>query len=315
MNRSGYPNTSHVRTRAIKSTFSGQGVPCAATLHVPEEASNAPLPAVLMVGGWGGVQQALTSSFVNRFVEAGFAVMEFDYPGWGRSAGLPRQDINPWHRVKVADDALAHLKSMPQVDAYKIVLWGTSFGGGHVVDLAAEHPELLGAIIQVPMLDGLAAVMAVPIPMQLKFFAYMVADLCTPGSRIHIPTLAKPGGFGSMDRDGAMAAMQDGIKALGNLPYDNRVTARSLSTMAFYRPWKRLRKITIPMQIIGANGDTVAPFVPAKIKRANNPNLHVITLEADHFDPYFEPVFSTMITHQLAFLKTLAAGTAATPRC
>lgn len=308
MTRTAYPDTSHVRTRSIKSTFSGQGVSCAATLHVPEEPSNTPLPAILMVGGWGGVQQALTSSFVNRFVEAGFAVMEFDYPGWGRSAGLPRQDINPWKRVKVADDALAHLKSMPQVDAYKIVLWGTSFGGGHVVDLAAEHPELLGAIIQVPMLDGLAAAMAVPIPMQLKFFAYMVADICKPGSRICIPTLAKPGELGSMDRDGAMDAMQAGIKALGNLPYDNRVTARSLATMAFYRPWTRLKKVNIPMQIIGADNDTVAPFVPAKIKRANNPHLQVITVSADHFDPYFEPVFSGMVAHQLAFLQQIVVG-------
>jgi len=313
MTRTTYPDTSHIRTRTIKSVFSGQGVSCAATLHVPQEPSSTPLPAILMVGGWGSVQQALTSSFVNRFVEAGFAVMEFDYPGWGHSAGWPRQDINPWTRVKVANDALAHLKSMPQVDAYKVVLWGTSFGGGHVVDLAAEHPELLGAIIQVPMLDGLAAAMAVPIPMQLKFFAYMVADLCKVGSRIHIPTLAKPGELGSMDRDGAIAAMQAGIEALGNLPYDNRVTARSLSTMAFYWPWKRLKKINIPMQIIGADNDTVAPFVPTKIRRANNPHLQVITIAANHFEPYFEPFFSTMITHQLTFLKSLVPSSTSTP--
>lgn len=301
-----YPDTSRVRSRAIKSTFIADGVACAATLHIAEDAPDAPRPAILMVGGWGSVQQALTSSFVKRFVDAGFTVMEFDYPGWGHSAGWPRQDINPWVRVRAADAALAHLKSLPQVDEYKIVLWGTSFGGGHVVDLAAEHPELLGAIIQVPMLDGLATVRAVPTFRLMKFTAMGLVDLIKRGSRIHIPTLARPGEFGSMDRDHAWQALEIAIKALDDKKYDNRVTARSLLTMAFYRPWTRLKKVKLPMLIVGATGDTVAPFVSGKVRRVNNPNLQVIEIEADHFDPYFDPIFPRMLGHQLAFLKSVA---------
>lgn len=300
-----YPDTSHVRSRALKSTFIGEGVACAATLHVPQDAPDAPRPAILMVGGWGSVQQALTSSFVKRFVDAGFAVMEFDYPSWGHSAGWPRQDINPWVRVRVADAALAHLKSLPQVDEYKIVLWGTSFGGGHVVDLAAEHPELRGAIIQVPMLDGLVTVQAVPTFRLMKFIAMGVVDLLKSGSRIHIPTLARPGEFGTMDRDRAWDALDIAIKALDNNKYDNRVTARSLLTMAFYRPWTRLKRVKLPMLIVGATRDTVAPFVSGKVRGVRNPNLQVIEMDADHFDPYFDPFFPQMLGHQLAFLKAV----------
>jgi len=107
-----YPDTSQVRLRAIKSTFTAEGALCAATLYVPQgTAPDQALPAILMVGGWGSIQRALTSSFTHRFVEAGFAVMEFDYPGWGDSGGFPRQGINPWRRTRVADTALAHLKS------------------------------------------------------------------------------------------------------------------------------------------------------------------------------------------------------------
>lgn len=303
-----YPDTSHVRSRAIKSTFTAAGVACSATLHVPADMPDSPRPAVLMVGGWGSVQQALTSSFVNRFVEAGFAVMEFDYPSWGHSAGWPRQDINPWTRVRVADAALAHLKNLPQVDAYKIVLWGTSFGGGHVVDLAAAHPELRGAIIQVPMLDGVVTVRAVPPLRLLKFIATGVIDLIKPGLRIYFPTLAKPGEFGTMDRDRAWDALTTAIKALNDNKYDNRVTARSLLTVAFYRPWTRLKKVDLPMLIVGATRDTVAPFVSDKVRGVRNPNLQVIEMDADHFDPYFDPFFPQMIGHQLAFLKSVVPG-------
>lgn len=300
-----YPDTSDVKKSALKSTFIADGVTCAATLYLPEGSCVQQLPAILMVGGWGSIQEALTSSFTNRFVAAGYAVMEFDYQGWGLSGGWPRQDINPWVRVKTANAALAHLKNMPQVNARKIVLWGTSFGGGHVVDLVAQHPDLQGAIIQVPMLDGLQAVRSVPLLQSIKFLGYGVADLLKPGARIHIPTVAPQGEFGSMDRDQAWNAVQLGLAAHTGKKYDNRVTARSVLTMGFYRPWTRLKQVKIPMLIIGATQDTVAPFVPEKIKHVNNPLIEVIEMDVDHFDPYFEPHFPETLRHQLEFLKKL----------
>lgn len=301
-----YPDTSYIKKSVLESTFLTDGTFCSATLHVPNNSENQKLPAVLMVGGWGSIQGALTDSFINHFVHQGYAVMEFDYPGWGRSAGLPRQDINPWQRVKTVNKALSHLKSLPQVDADNIIVWGTSFGGGHVVDLVAKHPELKGAIIQVPMLDGISTVRSVPLPQMFKFFGYGLADRIKLGERICIPTVSQPGQLGAMDRDQAWNAMELAKEKL-NIEYDNRVTARSLLTMGFYRPWKRLKQIKVPMLIIGATQDTVAPFVSKKIEKVKNPFLQVVEMEADHFDPYFEPYFSKNVCYQLNFLKSLNA--------
>lgn len=299
-----YPDTSHVRLRALKSTFTAEGALCAATLYVPEDASpDQELPAILILGGWGSVQRALTSSFAHSFVEAGFAVMEFDYPGWGDSGGFPRQGINPWRRTRVADTALAHLKSHPMVAAHRITLWGTSFGGGHVVDLASQHPELKGAIIQVPMLDGLAATFATPPLRLLKLTALGMLDQIKPGAPIHVPTLAREGEFATMDRDGAWNAMEIALAALTGRSYDNRVAAKSVLTMPLYRPWRRLKDVKIPMLMIGATGDTVAPFVSDKVRRVGNPNVQVIEIDANHFDPYFDPLFPEVLMHQLKFLR------------
>ena len=297
------PDLLDVKASAIKSVFVADGDTCSATLHLPESASAKPVPAILMVGGWCSVQYALTHSFVNRFVAAGYAVMEFDFPCWGLSGGWPRQDINPWRRVRAANAALAHLKSQQQVDAHRIVLWGTSFGGGHVVDLATQHPDLHGAILHVLMLDGVAAVRAVPLPRMAQMVAYGVADLLKPGTPLHIPTVSHKCEFGSMDRDHAWDALQLGLAAHENKKYDNRVTARSLLTMGFYRPWTRLKKVQIPMLIIGATRDTVAPFVADKVQRVANPHLQVKQIDADHFDPYFEPYFPDSLKPQLDFLK------------
>ncbi|AJD47494.1 hydrolase, alpha/beta fold family, putative [Isoalcanivorax pacificus W11-5] len=292
--------------RIERTGYYYQGTWCAATLYRPAATGDAALPAILMVHGWGGTQDTLTVPFYEEFTRAGFVVMSFDYTGWGDSAGLPRHTISARGRVREADAALAFLKSRPGVDRNRIVVWGTSFGGGHAVELAAEHPELLGAIAQVPMLDGLAAVRAVPLARLLRFGLYCLVDLIKPGQPVYIQVVSAPGAFSSMDRDDAGKALALGEQSAGR-GYDNRVAARSLMTMGPYRPFKRLRDIRIPTLLLGATGDSVAPFIEGKIRRVNNPHLTVDTVEANHFEPYFEPVFSSVISKQLAFLKSLVA--------
>ncbi|MGL4306453.1 MAG: alpha/beta hydrolase [Mycobacteriaceae bacterium] len=298
----------NVAPHTIKSTFTSQGHQCAATLYLPPN-SDSQMPAILLVQGWGGVQDALTPPFCDAFLHAGFAVMTFDYQSWGNSQGLPRNNINPWSQIKTVDNALAHLKSQPNVDAKKIVLWGSSFGGGHVVNVAAQHPELLGTIAQVPMLDGLKAVKAVPFIRLLRFFIYGVGDFLKPGAPIYVPIVGLPGKFSSMDRDGAhdmlIRAVQEANFRPDRMPYDNRVTAKSLLTIALYRSLKALKNISVPTLIIGATRDTVAPFIESKIHRINNPRIRIRTIESNHFEPYFDDAFQQNIKHQLKFLKEL----------
>lgn len=305
MNTRSNPDTAFITPQATRSKFVFNGVELAATLYTAEKTSKQPLPAMLIVGGWGSVQRAFTYPFVCHFVQAGFAVMEFDFQGWGMSAGWPRQDINPWQRVKAASAALAHLRSQAEVDPTQVYLWGTSFGGGHVVDLAVLQPDVQGVIAHVPMLDGLEAVKAVPFSRLLKFSAYFMAGLLKPGYALTLPTLAPEGEFATMDRDGAYDAMQLGLAALEGTKYVNAVTSRSLLTMGFYRPVTQLKKVAVPMLLVGATQDTVAPYIADKIAAIGNPNIQTFEISANHFDPYFEPVFSENIKEQLAFLNGL----------
>ncbi|MDF1782327.1 MAG: alpha/beta fold hydrolase [Alcanivoracaceae bacterium] len=287
-----------------RTGFYSQGVWCGATLHRPANAGHDALPAILMLHGWGGVQDALTVSYYEEFTRAGFMVMTFDYRGWGESAGVPRQTISAPQRMRDADAALAFLKSLPGIDPSRIVLWGTSFGGGHAVDLAADHPELAGLIAQVPMLDGMAAVRAVPFLRLMQFLIYAIADMLKLGRPIYIPVVSEPGALSSMDRDDAYKALMLAEVSVGR-KYNNRVAARSLMTMGPYRPFKRLKDIKIPTLLLGATEDTVAPFVETAIRKLNNSYLTVATIKANHFEPYFEPFFSDVVSRQLSFLKEI----------
>lgn len=297
-------------TTRIPTQFTSNGLLCAANLYLPAHDLPAPataqtLPAILMLHGWGGIQDALTTPFCQAFTAAGFAVMTFDYGTWGDSQGLPRNQINPWQRVRDADAALTHLKSLPQIDPRKIVLWGTSFGGGHALELAAEYPTLLGAIAQVPMLDGRDAVLATPIKDMFKIAGAALADLLPVTAPVYVPVIAPEGQFATMNRDNADTALRQGL-AQANYPpnaYDNRVTARSVLNIGLYRPFKKLKQIKIPTLIVGATRDSVAPFDSAKIDRMRNPYLRYEVLDADHFEPYFEPALSVNLGYQLAFLR------------
>lgn len=291
--------------RSERTGFFSRGVWCAATLHRPARDNQEAMPAILMLHGWGGIQEALTVPFYEEFTRAGYVVMTFDYRSWGDSAGLPRQTISARQRMWDADAALAFLKSRPGVNPARIVAWGSSFGGGHAVELAGDHPELAGVIAQVPMLDGWATVRATPPLRLLRFALYSLADMIKPGRPIYIPVVSDPGTFSSMDRDDASKALHLAERSIGR-QYDNRVAARSLMTMGPYRPFKQLKAIKSPTLVLGATGDTVAPFVESAIRKVNNPDITVATVTANHFEPYFEPVFSEVIEKELEFLKSLA---------
>lgn len=282
--------------------FISEGVRCAGTLYAPKGATRPPV--VMLIHGWGGMQETLTPPFIASFARAGWASFTFDYRGWGESEGEPRHVIKPWTRTVDAENALAHLKTLP-VDTSNIVLWGSSLGGGHMVELAARHPELRGGIGQVPMLDGLAAALATPLPRFFRFGLDAITDLFRGKNPIYIKTVSEPGAYGSMDRDGAWAAKLFGESKLQK-SYDNRIAARSLLTMAFYRPYPVLKKIKIPVLLIGGRRDSVAPFVEKKIRAANNPNLRVTWIDANHFDPYLPGAFEPNIAMQLDFLREIA---------
>jgi cephalosporin-C deacetylase-like acetyl esterase len=64
-------------------------------------------------------------------------------------------------------EPIAHVKELAAIDSSRIALWGTSFSGGHVIVVAARHPEISAVVAQVPFADGLALLASVP----LKFMA------------------------------------------------------------------------------------------------------------------------------------------------
>src|SRR5690349_7633489 len=149
-------------------TFLSHGTECAVRVYRPTPADDTPVPVVVMAHGFGAVRALRLYAYAEQFAAAGYAVAVFDCRGFGDSDGTPRQllDVTMQHQDWRA--ALAYARTLPGIDPEKVVAWGTSFGGGHVISIAGQGEPLAAIIAQVPHVSGPAAVRATGLRASLR---------------------------------------------------------------------------------------------------------------------------------------------------
>src|SRR5215212_2026387 len=126
--------TSGTRTR-LDVAFSSAGDDCRAWLFMPD----AELPPLVILGhGLGATREYGLEPYAERFADAGIAALVFTYRHFGDSGGQPRQLLDIERQLGDWAAALAHARSLDGIDHERIALWGTSFGGGHVIEAAAR---------------------------------------------------------------------------------------------------------------------------------------------------------------------------------
>lgn len=119
-------------------------------------------PAILMAHGLGGIKVMRLDAFCEKFSAAGYTAIAFDYRYFGDSTGQPRGLIDIEQQQQDWDAALEYVTKMEEVDAERIGLFGTSFSGGHVIQLAAKHGLRIKATVsQCPFTDGLASALQI----------------------------------------------------------------------------------------------------------------------------------------------------------
>ena len=126
-----------------------------AWLFLPRKVS-APVPCIVMAHGFGGTKDMGLEVYASRFQQAGYAALVFDDRALGESGGEPRQLIRPQSQLEDYAAAIEYARGLHQVDSERIVLWGTSYSGGHVIMTAARDRRIACVIAQAPGLDGRA---------------------------------------------------------------------------------------------------------------------------------------------------------------
>src|SRR5438445_13803262 len=115
--------------------FTSSGDECRAWLFLPD--TERP-PLVILGHGLGGTREYGLEPYAQRFADAGIAALVFTYRHFGDSGGHPRQLLDSGRQLDDWAAALAYARTLEEVDSARIALWGTSFGGGHVLVAAAR---------------------------------------------------------------------------------------------------------------------------------------------------------------------------------
>jgi len=135
-------------------TFMSEGVACKGDLFIPAgcDARN-PRPAIVVGHGFSGVKEVL-QIHGEHFSKAGYVVLTIDYRTFGRSDGEPRGRLFPQWQVEDYKAAITYLQGRPEVMADQIGIWGTSFGGGIVIAVAAWDRRVKCVVSQVPIMNA-----------------------------------------------------------------------------------------------------------------------------------------------------------------
>ena len=230
--------------------FLSSGIICRGWLTYPETAKQQAVPLVIMAHGFGGTREMRLEQYAQRFNALGMATLIFDYRHFGASDGLPRQCLIPQKEVEDWHAALAFARTLPNINTQKIALWGTSFGGGLVITVAAQDGKVAATVSQCPMLDGLASALEIAryagIVSLLKVSSHGMIDVAMSalGKTHYIPTVAKEGQIGAMTSHDAYDAYLR--LALQNSTLINKVTARTGLLVPLFRPINDAKKVKCP---------------------------------------------------------------------
>ncbi|MGI8511578.1 MAG: alpha/beta hydrolase [Solirubrobacteraceae bacterium] len=303
------PARSRGRKRA-DVRFAASGQQCAGWFFLPtataakKTKTDAGLPCVVLAHGFGALKEARLDAFAERFAAAGFAALAFDYRHFGESDGEPRQLLDIGRQLADWASAVSYVRGREEVDAARVALWGTSFSGGHVFEVAARDPRVAAVISQVPHASGPASAAGAGPRNAARETADAVRDVI--GARagrdpVYLPIVGAPGSYAAMTSPDA----QPGYSRLypEGFEWRNEVAARIFLSLARYSPGRAARRISCPVLVQVAEDDAVTPPGPARRAAGNARRGELRTYPLGHFDPYVGEAFEQFSGDQVDFLQ------------
>jgi uncharacterized protein len=283
--------------------FPSGGETLAGWLYRPDEPDD-DAPCVVLAHGFGALKEGRLDAYAERFAAAGFAALVFDYRHFGESTGEPRNLIDVGRQHADWRAAVSHARALDGVDADRIVLWGSSFSGGHVIAVGADDPRVAAIVAQVPHASGLGTLRSAGPRNVLRLTVAGLRDAARAvrgRAPYYAPIVGPPGTLGAMTSPDALP----GYAAMYPEGFDwrNEYAARIGLTVATYSPGRRAADVACPLLVAVGDRDVVTPPGPAR-KAAGRARLgELVSYDAGHFDLYRGELFDRAVADQVRFLS------------
>lgn len=263
-------------------------------------------PVVVMAHGLAGTKDSGLEPFARRLAEAGLDVLAFDYRGFGASDGTPRQRVSMEGQLADYRAAMTTAAALPGVDASRIVLWGVSLAGGHVIAAAAGRDDVAAVVSLTPLVDGVAAGRHAlrshkPSALLRSTAAGLRSKVASGRGRapVTMPVVGRPGEVAALTLDG----LYEDYLTIAGPTWVNEVDAAVGLELGGHRPGKLAARVTCPMLVQVADFDRSAP-PQAAMKAAFKARAEVRHYPCDHFDVWpGKEWFEAAATHQVRFLE------------
>ncbi|KAF4596808.1 hypothetical protein EYR40_007499 [Pleurotus pulmonarius] len=246
--------------------------------------------------GLGCTKSLGLSSYAEAFTAAGYACVAFDYRRWGDSDGTPRHCTYFQDQMEDYTSVVKYCRQHEEsgFDPQRVILWGYSFSGGHVLALSADPALNIYATIAQTPYTGRAYNLS-PTLLCFKRTLLALADIIFQSETFtkllwfspnpfYIPTAAAPTEVGAVIAPGST----DGFRRLpgADRHFPNQINASIYLSAPSHQPHEHVPSIQAPVLFIAAKQDLVCPA--AKIIETSKRALKakVVEIPGDHFDMF-----------------------------
>jgi len=287
--------------RAVE--FYSEGVKLRGDIYLPHDLqAGGKRAGIVLCHGYTGVKDLYLPDTAQALNGAGYVVMTFDYKGWGESEG-PRSRLAPYSRVLDVQAAMTFLDLQPEVQAERIGIYGTSYGGATVCWVGAVDPRAQCIVSVVGIGHGGRWMRSVRRPDEwYDLIERSKADrerrVCTGESEfVERSEVLLP------DRQSAelaAAARRDNPWAINSIPLDYID-----DTLGFHPEWIVDKIAPRPVLFITTDNDRlVPPDESAQLYAlAREPKRLLVLKGYGHYEVYTEPAFSEVMAATLEWYR------------
>jgi len=284
------------------SFYSG-GSRLAAVLYAPVGGPK-PVPGIVLCQGYTGVKEMFLPILAERFAEAGFAALIFDYRGWGKSEG-ERGQLYPAEQVEDVRNAVTFLTLQDGVDPDRLGLYGTSLGGANAIYAAALDTRVRCVVASLAIGNANRWLRSLRAAWEWREFLRRVA--ADREERVRHGRSARVRAFDVVPLDPSMRDLMAAAAASGAFGgAEAEVSLESVEALLDFAPEEVVDRIAPrPLLLLHAAEDTLVPpdEAVALFRRAGEPKRLVLLPGVGHVDFYLGDALEAAIETSLSWFK------------
>jgi len=283
--------------------FYSEGVKLAGDLFLPEDLRPGEQRAgIVLCHGYTGVRALYLPDNARELTKAGYAVLTFDYKGWGDSEGPPAR-LAPYSRVADVQAALTFLGAQQMVDAGRLGIYGTSYGGATVVWTAAVDPRVKCVVSVVGIGNGRRWMRSVRRPDEFHDMLERSAADRVRRALTGQSELVERSDVLLPDRQSAELAAAARAKVSGAI---SQIPLEFVDdTLGFHPEWVVDKIAPRPVLFITTDDDRLVPPEEsiAMYERAGEPKKLVVLPKWGHYEVYAGEAFRQVMEPTLAWYQ------------